>query len=104
MGSILDYSFFSFSCVSQTNLNSVQRIQNRAIRTIYSLPWESPTYDLFNISGIINVRDRFVQLGCRFMCRNWVVNPFISMLTNEYISIKSLFLQFKNFILYRNFK
>ena len=37
IGSIFDYSFFSIACVSETKLNRVQTVQNRAIRCIYRL-------------------------------------------------------------------
>jgi hypothetical protein len=32
IGSLFDYSFFTVSCVSSTNLKSIQTVQNRAIR------------------------------------------------------------------------
>ena len=89
IGSIFDYSFFTYSCVSQTSLNSVQRIQNRAIRAIYSLPWDSPTNELYGLSGIISIGERFLQLGVRFAHRNWLINPLISELICEYIASRS---------------
>ena len=89
VGSIFDYSFFTITSVSNTNLNSIQRIQNRAIRSIYSLPWDSPTVELANISSLPNVEDRLLQLGCKYICKNWVLNPFITILIVEYVSSRS---------------
>jgi hypothetical protein len=66
IGSIFDYSFFTGVCVSDTNLNRIQTVQNRAIRTIYRLDWRSPTVNLFPISGVLGIKVRFLQLGVRY--------------------------------------
>ena len=65
IGSIFDFSFFSTSCVSEASLNLVQTVQNRAIRCIFRLKWDSPTTELFPISGILFLGARFIQLGAR---------------------------------------
>ena len=59
IGSIFDYSFFTVACVAPTNLGLIQRIQNRAIRCIYKLKWDSPTNELFPTSGVIFLREMF---------------------------------------------
>ena len=85
IGSIFDYSFFSISCVSKTNLELVQRVQNRAIRSIYMLPWDSPTKELYPISGILFLKERFLQLGARYLLKSIKIsNPFICPLVVEY--------------------
>ena len=69
IGSIFDYSFFTVACVSDNSLGLVQRIQNRAIRCIYRLDWDSPTNDLFPISGVLFVKERLIQLGTRYITK-----------------------------------
>ncbi|RNA03771.1 hypothetical protein BpHYR1_026391 [Brachionus plicatilis] len=49
IGSMFDYSLFTVACISKTNLKLVQTVQNRAIRCIYKLRWDSPTRSLFSI-------------------------------------------------------
>ena len=41
IGSIFTYSFFSLARIAESNLNRLQRVQNRAIRSIYRLEWNS---------------------------------------------------------------
>ena len=52
IGSMFDYSFFTVANVFESSLGLVQRMQNKAIRCIYRLDWDSPTKDLFQISGV----------------------------------------------------
>jgi hypothetical protein len=86
IGSIFDYSFFSSACISDTSLGLVQRIQNRAIRCIHRLKWDSPTKDLFSISGILFIRERFFQLGARYILKAICnKNLFLCQLIREYI-------------------
>jgi hypothetical protein len=86
IGSIFDYSFFTGVCVSDTNLNRIQTVQNRAIRTIYRLDWRSPTANLFPISGVLGIKVRFLQLGVRYFAKAiWSKNPYISLLLREYL-------------------
>ena len=70
IGSIFDYSFFTIANVSTTNLKSVQRVQNRAIRCIFKLDWDSPSKDLGKISGLLTIYQRFYQLGGRYLVKN----------------------------------
>ena len=85
IGSIFDYSFFSASCVSEASLNLVQTVQNRAIRCIFRLKWDSPTTELFPISGILFLRARFIQLGARYILKSIrYENPFMCHLISEY--------------------
>ena len=85
IGSIFDYSFFTASCVSETSLNLVQTVQNRAIRCIFRLKWDISTTELFPISGILFLRARFFQLGARFILKSIrYENPFMCHLISEY--------------------
>jgi hypothetical protein len=86
IGSIFDYSFFSVANVSENSLGLVQRIQNRAIRCIYRLDWDSPTKDLFQISGVLFIKERLLQLGVRYLIKAiFNQNAFICPLVSEYI-------------------
>ena len=86
IGSVFDYSFFSVANVSENSLGLVQRIQNRAIRCIYKLEWDSPTKDLFQISGVLFIKERLLQLGARYLTKAiFNKNAFICPLVSEYI-------------------
>ena len=85
IGSIFDYSFFTIASVANSNLNLIQTVQNRAIRCIYKLKWDSPTGDLFRISGVLPIKDRFFQLGARYLVKIICFkNPFVCCLVSEY--------------------
>ena len=78
--------FFTVACVAPTNLGLIQRIQNRAIRCIYKLKWDSPTNELFPTSGVIFIRERFLQLSARHLAKAIKrANAFICPLISEYI-------------------
>ena len=86
IGSIFDYSFFAVACVSENSLGLVQRIQNRAIRCIYRLEWDSHTNELFPISGVLFVKERLLQLGARYISKAILnKNVFVCPLISEYI-------------------
>ena len=85
ISSVFDYSFFSVTSPSDTSLGLVQRVQNRAIRCIFRLEWDSPTHELPSISGIIPIRERLIQLGSRYLLKCLVhKNPLIQILLSEY--------------------
>ena len=86
IGSFFDYSFFSIACVSKTNLELIQKVQNRSIRIIYKLEWDSPTASLFSISSILQIKDRFLQLGARYIMKTFKYNnKLINVLISEYL-------------------
>jgi len=92
IGFIFYYSFFTVACVSDNSLGLVQRIQNRAIRCIYRLDWNSPTNDLFPITGVLFVKERLIQLGARYITkaihnRNVFICPLISEYTGSWSAI-----------------
>ena len=85
IGSLFDYSFFSVACIAETNLKLVQTVQNRAIRIIYKLKWDSPTKDLFPVSKVLFIRARFLQMGARYILKCFSHgNRFIKLLVEEY--------------------
>ncbi len=109
VGSIFDYSFFAVAFVSETSLGLVQRVQNRAIRCIYRLEWESPTKELFSTSGVLNVKERLLQLGACYLTKAIKrQNPFICPLISEYIrswsAITARSNSEQNFFLRNNFR
>ena len=86
VGSIFDYSFFSVINCSKTSLDSIERVQNRAIRCIFHLPWESPSDQLFTISGVLPLKQRFTQLGSRYLAKAlYFKNKFILSMVSDYI-------------------
>ena len=86
IGSIFDYSFFTIACVAETSLGLIQRVQNRAIRIIYKLDWQHPTKTLFDISGVLDLKARFLQLGARYLLNTIrFKNDFMGLLVTEYI-------------------
>jgi hypothetical protein len=87
IGSLFNYSFFTVSCVSSTNLKAIQTVQNRAIRCIYGLKWDNPTKDLFPLSNILFLRERFLQMGSRYIVKCFSSkNKFTGQLVKEYFS------------------
>ena len=86
VGSIFDYSFFTVASVSDTSLRRIQSIQNRSIRCIYRLKWDSPTTELPEISGLIPIRSRFIKLGGRYLTKCIIFkNELTSVLIEEYV-------------------
>ena len=85
IGSIFAYSFFTLANVSITNLNKLQIIQNKAVRLIYRLDWNSLTSSLSGISNILDVRDRLLQLGCRSISKSLSLNCYTGELIQEYL-------------------
>jgi hypothetical protein len=86
VGSIFDYSFFTVASVSDTSLKRIQSVQNRSIRCIYRLKWDSPTTDLPRISGLIPIRSRFLKLGSRYLTKCIIFkNELTSVLIEEYV-------------------
>ena len=72
-------------------MESIQRVQNRAIRCIYRLPWDSPTDRLFDISGVLFLKQRFTQLGSRYLLKAlYFKNKFIITQVSEYFRAYSV--------------
>ena len=91
IGSIFTYSFFAVARIAKTNLDRLQRVQNRAIRSIYRLEWTSPTDVIHSISNLLPIRDRLIGLGERYLTKATENNPNVALLLSEYLdSISSI--------------
>ena len=85
MWSFFDYSFFIVAYCSNLCLDRIQTTQNRAIRCIYRLKWNSPTDHFFSLSGVLPLRARFLQLEARYLLKSlFFKNPFTALLVSEY--------------------
>ncbi len=89
VGSIFDYSFFTLANVRESSLNRIQTVQNRAIRIMYKLPWNSSTSKLFPLSGKTSIYQRFMQLSCKYLLKALVYNLLIKKIFFEYLSSMS---------------
>ena len=66
--------------------NKLQRIQNRAVKCIFKLRYDSRTDEIFSLSGILPLEARFVQIGCRYLLKvKRYGNKFTMKLVSEYI-------------------
>ena len=64
----------------------MQRVQNRAVRCIFKLRYDSRTDELFPLSGVLPLEARFVQLGSRYLLKaKRYGNKFTMLLVSEYI-------------------
>jgi hypothetical protein len=87
IGSLFDYSFFTVASISNTSFKLVQPVQNRAIRCIFRLKWDSPTKELLPMSNILPIKDRFLQLGSRYIIKCFKhKNKLTMVLVEEYFS------------------
>ncbi len=85
IGSVTDYSAFISPRLSEAVTTSLQAIQNRAVRSIFHLPWDEHTVDLCDISKLPLVQVRMAELNRRyFRCAKIDNNPLISTLFREY--------------------
>jgi hypothetical protein len=83
---IFSHKSWHLSKKSDNSLDLVQRIQNRATRCIYRLDWDSPTSELFGISGVLFIKERLIQLGARYLTKAiHNKNIFLCPLISEYI-------------------
>ena len=91
IGSIFTYSFFAVARIAKTNLDRLQRVQNRSIRSIYRLEWTSPTILIHAISNLSPIRERLIALGVRYLKKAVSNNVYVSLLLQEYLdSISSI--------------
>ena len=93
IGSIIDYSFFTESCLSDSVLNRLQTIQNRAIRIIYNKPFDHSSDDLVTISGLGRVKDRLSSLKDRYLSFSYDQENIIPGLIEEFKEIKNYYKQ-----------
>jgi hypothetical protein len=84
IGSIIDYSSFILKSLSQANLKRLQAIQNRAVRCIFRLPYDTSTENLCNISKLTTVKERMESLNKKFIEKGLVNNDWIKQLVEEF--------------------
>ncbi len=63
IGSLFVYSFFSIARIAKTNIDRLQKVQNRAIRSIYRLEWTSPTDLIHSMSNLLPIKERLIEIG-----------------------------------------
>ena len=86
IGSIIDYSAFSHSCISPTNMHKLQVIQNKSIRTIFHLAYDTNTLTYNLTHGISTIKSRLLYLTNKYLCYALQKNtPLISQLFAEFI-------------------
>ena len=83
ISSLFNYAFFGFANISEESVKP-PRVQNRAIRCIFRLDWNSLNSEITQVSGILPIKNRFIQLGCRYLSKALIQNKFIMRLTTEF--------------------
>ena len=74
-----------YGALIKYNLKRPQKVQNRALRSIYRLEWTSPTLLVHSISNILPIRERLIQLGVNSLTKAVVNNEYMCILLQEYI-------------------
>ena len=86
IGSIIDYSAFSHSCISPTNMQKLQVIQNKSIRIIFHLSYDTNTLTYNFTHGIPTIKSRLLYLTNKYLCYALQKNtPLIAQLFAEFI-------------------
>ena len=92
IGSVIDYSAFMSSQLSDNLRKSVQAIQNIAMRIIFKQPFDASTDSLSALSGLPLVRDRMYELNRRyFEAARTVPNELIVDLMTSFKNFKMSF-------------
>jgi len=89
IGSIFTYSFFAIARISKTNMERLQTVQNRAIRSIYRLDWCSPVDLIHELSGLPLIKDRLTNLGKKYIGAAEGRSELMELLISEYNAAKS---------------
>ena len=91
IGSLFVYSFFAVARIADTNLERLQKIQNRALRCIYRTEWTCPTDLIHSMSDIPLVRDKLIKIGKKYLSKAKMDNSNVRLLLAEYLdSISSI--------------
>jgi hypothetical protein len=86
MGSLFVCSFFSVARIAKTNLDRLQKVQNREIRSIYRLEWTSPTDLIHSILYWLEI-----EIGKKYLPKAVGNNSNVCLLLVEYLdSISSI--------------
>jgi len=89
--SLFVYSFFSIARIAKTNIDRLQKVQNRAIRSIYRLEWTSPIDLIHSMSNLLLVRDRLIEIRKKYLPKAVCNNSNVCLLLGEYLdSISSI--------------
>ena len=88
IGSIFTYSFFAIARIAKTNMERLQTVQNRAIRSIYRLEWCSPVDLIHEISCLPLIKDRLTNLGKRYISIAEGRSELMELLVSEYNAAK----------------
>jgi len=94
VGSIFDYSFFAVVNVSTAMIQRLQTIQNAAFRRIHHLPRRTRVTKILELSEMMNVKDRMISLGLRYLAKAMRRNPLIKQIVAEFISTRSKYTWF----------
>jgi len=91
IGSLFVYFFFSVDRIAETNIDRPQKVQNRAIRSIYRLEWTSPTDLIHSMSNLLPVKERLIEYGKKHIPKAVGNNSNVCLLLVEYLdSISSI--------------
>lgn len=85
--SIIDYSLHLYDIISESNKNTLQRIQNKAIRIIHNIKYSDhiSVNELHNISKIETIHQRAETLRANYFNKNMNnKNPMLCQLIDEY--------------------
>ena len=83
--SVIDYVFFAIGIIAESNIMILQRIQNRALKTIFKPPPLTNLAKLEVEKGVANVKNRLLTLLINFTERALKHNnPLIKRLRDEY--------------------
>ena len=85
IGSVIDYSAFMCSQLSEALLKSVQAIQNGAMRSIFKMRYDAHIEDLCAVSNLPRVEERMMDLNQDYM-ENAIIsnNPLFADLAMNY--------------------
>jgi len=83
IGSVIEYSSFLSSAFNDLQRKTFQAIQNKAMRIILKKPFDCPTENLCQESGLPLVKTRSADLTLKYL-RQAQNNPMIRKLIDDY--------------------
>ena len=89
IGSLIDYSSFLVNIISESHVNILQIVQNRAIRSIFKLRFDSSTSELCSKSGMVPVKNRLIRLNKSYIDKRFLSNDWIRQLVEEYLGARN---------------
>jgi hypothetical protein len=83
--SLIDYSSFIVTNISNKDMNQLQVIQNNALRCIYKQTRECPVKTLHELANLETIKERMINMNQKYFERACATsNPLIEQLINEY--------------------